>query len=56
MACAEATPAALLASVKKAKSFKAVEQPDGRFGLATGGSQTSLCSRAEHEELEKVRA
>lgn len=50
--------AAMLASLKKAKGYQAQEQPDGRFALrmelATGGVQTSFCSRAEHEELERI--
>jgi hypothetical protein len=50
--------ATLLASVQKAKSWEAQVQPDGRVALrlelATGGKQTSFCSAAEHEELEKL--
>ncbi len=50
--------ATLLASAKKAKSYQASVQADGRvalrFELATGGVQTSFCSQAEHDELVKL--
>jgi hypothetical protein len=50
--------ATLLGSVQKAKSFEATVQPDGRVALrlelATGGTQTSFCSAAEHEELQML--
>jgi hypothetical protein len=48
----------LLASLQKAKHHEAVPQPGGRvelrIELAAGGKQTSYCSAAEHEELERL--
>lgn len=50
--------ATLLASLQKAKSHQAHPQPDGRvelrIELAAGGRQTSFCSAAEHQELERL--
>ena len=50
--------ATLLASLQKAKSHQAHPQPGGRvelrIELAAGGRQTSFCSSAEHEELERL--
>jgi hypothetical protein len=52
--------ATLLGSIQKAKSYEAAVQADGRVALrlelATGGTQTSFCSAAEHEELETLLA
>lgn len=52
--------ATLLASLQKARSHEAVPQPDGRFELrivlAAGGKQTSYCSAAELEELQRLLA
>ena len=50
--------ATLLASLQKAKSHEAQPQDGGRvelrIELAAGGRQTSFCSAAEHEELERL--
>jgi hypothetical protein len=50
--------ATLLASLQKAKSHQALPQPGGRFELrielAAGGKQTSYCSAAEHDELQRL--
>ena len=50
--------ATLLASLQKAKSHDAVPQAGGRvelrIELAAGGRQTSYCSAAEHEELQRL--
>ncbi len=50
--------ATLLASLQKAKSFEAQLQADGRvalkMALAKGGTQTSFCTKDEHEELESL--
>ncbi len=50
--------ATLLASLQKAKSHTAVPQPGARvelrIELAAGGKQTSYCSAAELEELERL--
>lgn len=50
--------ATLLASLQKAKSHEAHPQAGGRvelrIELAAGGRQTSFCSTAEHEELERL--
>jgi hypothetical protein len=50
--------AALLATLKKAKSHVAATLPDSRvelrISLAAGGTQTSYCSAAELEELERL--
>ena len=50
--------ATLLASLQKAKSHQGVPQPAGRvelrIELAAGGKQTSYCSAAEYEELQRL--
>jgi hypothetical protein len=50
--------ATLLASLMKAKSHQGVPQAGGRvelrIELAAGGKQTSYCSAAEYEELQKL--
>lgn len=50
--------ATLLASLQKAKAWRAAPLPDGRvelsIELAAGGRQTSFCSAAEHEELARL--
>jgi hypothetical protein len=50
--------ATLLASLQKARSHQAVPQADGRvelrIELAAGGKQTSFCSAAELEELQRL--
>ncbi len=50
--------AMLLATLQKAKSHQGHPQPGNRvelrIELAAGGRQTSFCSTAEHEELERL--
>ncbi len=50
--------ATLVATLKKAKSYEGVPQPGDRVELriemATGGKQTSYCSAAEYDELERI--
>ena len=50
--------ATLLQYLHKSKSHTALPQPDGRFELkielAAGGKQTSFCTAAEHEELQRL--
>jgi hypothetical protein len=50
--------ATLLASLQKARSHEVHPLPDGRVELrvelAAGGKQTSFCTKAEHEELERL--
>ena len=50
--------AQLLGLLKLSKSHQAVPQPNGRvelrIELAAGGKQTSYCTAAEHEELQKL--
>jgi hypothetical protein len=52
--------ATLLAALKKSRRHEAVPQPDGRvelrLELAAGGRQTSFCSAAEYEELQRLLA
>jgi hypothetical protein len=50
--------ATLLGLLKLSKSHEAIPQPNNRvelkIELAAGGKQTSYCSTAEHEELQKL--
>ena len=50
--------ATLLQYLQKSKSHVALPQPDGRFELrielAAGGKQTSYCTAAENEELQRL--